>query len=131
MYLWQTMTQRFRPYQKLKQKKHIALLFSEGKRISAYPLCVVYKPMVFKDGVSAKVGVSVAKKTFKKAVTRNYIKRLMREAYRQNRNTYLNTNTSYALMFLYIGKKKPTFKVINKAMITLLQKISHHDEHYI
>ncbi len=110
---------------KLKSKKLIEQLFSEGKSVAAYPLRLVYLKMET-DGVGQqKVGVSVSKRNFKKAVDRNKIKRLLREAYRLSRNDYFNNSSpSYALMILYIGKEIPKFVSVEKKMKQLLNKFS-------
>lgn len=110
---------------KLKSKKIIDALFSEGKSISAYPLRLVYLPTHFDTSVQTQTGVSVSKRHFKKAVDRNRIKRLMREAYRLNRHQYFNNiSTQYALMILYIGNEKPNTVLINTAMDTLFENFS-------
>ena len=108
---------------KLKSKKLIEQLFSEGKSLSTYPLRLVYVECNFDDDVYLKTGVSVSKKLHKTAIDRNRIKRLMREAYRLNKPYYFNTNTtSYAFMILYISKDKTTFSQMNNAMKQLFEK---------
>jgi len=108
---------------KLKSKKHIEQLFNEGKSVTAFPLRLVYLKTVYEDGSVLKTGVSVSKRNHKKAVTRNRIKRLLREAYRLNNPKYFNkSETSYAFMILYIGKDEPNFKTINKTMVLLFEK---------
>jgi len=108
---------------KLKSKKHIEQLFNEGKSVTAFPLRLVYLKTVYEDGSVLKTGVSVSKRNHKKAVTRNRIKRLLREAYRLNKPKYFNkSETSYAFMILYIGKDEPNFKTINKTMVLLFEK---------
>ncbi|EDP96798.1 ribonuclease P protein component [Kordia algicida OT-1] len=117
------MNYRFPKEEKLKSKKCLDLLFSEGGAVSKFPLRLVYIATDLPKDVQIQAGVSVTKRRFKKAVTRNRIKRLMREAYRLHKNDVFNTiSTSYAFMFLYIGKKEPTFEEIEKSMIRLLQK---------
>ena len=109
--------------EKLKSEKLISQLFLEGKSVSTYPLRMVYLKTSFQDKTQVKAGVSVSKRNFKKAVNRNQIKRLLREAYRLQKATYFNNlTTQYALMILYIGKEKPTFKEIEAKMAQLLQK---------
>ncbi|MEO8933685.1 MAG: ribonuclease P protein component [Xanthomarina sp.] len=107
----------------LKSEKLITKIFEEGKPVSAYPLRMVYLKTTFNEEVLIKAGVSVSKRNFKKAVDRNRIKRLLREAYRLNKATYFNNlTTPYAFMILYIGKEKPTFVEVDKKMKLLLQK---------
>jgi len=102
---------------KLKSKKVIDQLFTNGKSISAYPLRLVYLNTSFDDDSILKTGVSVSKKLHKKAVDRNRIKRLMREAYRLNKPKYFNTNTtSYSFMILYLSKEKADFKSLDLKM---------------
>ncbi|QCX53191.1 ribonuclease P protein component [Elizabethkingia sp. JS20170427COW] len=64
--------------EKLKAKKEIEALFKEGKWISCGKIRIIY----LANTPSTKVGVSVSKRYFKKAVFRNRVKRLLREAYR-------------------------------------------------
>jgi ribonuclease P protein component len=113
----------FNKKEKLKSKKLIDLLFSEGKSVSAFPLRLVYLPTTFEDDIFAKTGVSVSKRNFKTAVDRNRIKRLLREVYRLNKAHYFNTiTTQYAFMILYIGKDKPSFNQAETQMNLLFKK---------
>ena len=111
--------------EKLKSKKLIEALFENGQSVSAFPLRLMYLPSTFKDGVVAKTGVSVSKRHFKKAVDRNRVKRLMREAYRLGKASYFNNmSASYAFMILYIGKDKPTLTHVETRMKLLFEKFS-------
>ena len=111
--------------EKLKSKKLIDQLFTEGQSVSAFPLRLVYLGTTFDDAVIAKTGVSVSKRNFKTAVDRNHIKRLLREVYRLNKATYFNNlTTQHAFMILYIGKEKPSFAQIETSMKRLFEKFS-------
>lgn len=115
--------------ERLKNQKLIEKLFLEGKSISVFPLRIIYLKTAFEDGSKLKTGVSVSKRNFKKAVDRNRIKRLLREAYRLNKPEYFNNiTTSYALMILYIGKDATDFDTVNSKLkllfSTFLGKIS-------
>ena len=112
--------------EKLKSKKLIEQLFSEGKSVSAFPLRMVYLKTTFDENTNIKVGVSVSKRHFKKAVDRNRLKRLLREAYRLNKLTFFNNSSeSYALMILYISKDGTDFESLNKKMKQLLEAFTN------
>lgn len=113
----------FNKKEKLKSEKLITQLFVQGQSVVTYPLRLVYMPMTFGDGSVLKAGVSVSKRNFKRAVDRNRIKRLMREAYRLQKETYFNNfSTPYALMILYIGKDGTNFETLNLKMKELFDK---------
>ncbi len=119
------MTTSYPKKEKLKSKKLIEQLFSEGQSVSAFPLRLVYLQTTFEDNVMAKTGVSVSKRNFKTAVDRNRIKRLLREAYRLNKALYFNNiTTQYAFMILYIGKDKPSLTQVESRMKHLFEKFS-------
>ncbi len=115
------MTESFPNTEKLKSQKLIERLFLEGNSISVYPLRMVY----IESGTNLKIGVSVSKRNFKRAVDRNRIKRLLREGFRLNKSTYFNKiTTPYALMILYIGKDGTDFDSVNTAMNQLLTRFT-------
>lgn len=110
-------------HEKLKSKKTIDLLFSEGKSVSKYPLRLVFVPVKLENDEKIKLGVSVSKKYFKKAVDRNYYKRLLRECYRLNKKILLeNLDQPYAVMFFYQSKETMTFTEMNEKTILLFEK---------
>lgn len=116
----------FNKKEKLKSKKLIEQLFTEGKSVNAFPLRLVYLPSTFKDDMLFKTGVSVSKRNFKRAVDRNRIKRLMREAFRLHKAEYFNNmSIPHAFMILYIGKEKPTFTQVETRMKLLFEKFSN------
>lgn len=116
----------FSQKEKLKSKKLIDKLFTEGQSVSVFPLRLVYLPASFEEKVVAKTGVSVSKRNFNTAVDRNRIKRLLREAYRLNKATYFNNiTTQYAFMILYIGKEKTTFTEVETKMKLLFEKFQN------
>ena len=109
--------------EKLKSKTTIDLLFSKGKSVSKYPLRLVYIEGDFGEGIAIKMGVSVSKKHFKKAVDRNYFKRVLRETYRLNKHLLLdNLAMPFSFMFLYQSKDRLPFEEINKKTIQLFDK---------
>lgn len=109
--------------EKLKSKITIGLLFTEGKSVAKYPLRLVYNVGTFGEGEKIKIGVSVSKKYFKKAVDRNYFKRVLRETYRLNKHLLIdNLDQPYSFMFFYQCKDRLTFEEINTKTIQLFEK---------
>ena len=110
-------------HQKLKSKTTIDSLFSEGKSVSKYPLRLVYVENTEPNAEVIKMGVSVSKKYFKKAVDRNYFKRILRETYRLNKAILLENNEKkYAFMFFYQTKDRLSYEEIELKTKQLFQK---------
>ncbi len=109
--------------EKLKSRKTIDLLFTEGKTVTKYPLRLVYMETTFEDEVPLKIGVSVSKKHFKNAVDRNYFKRVLRECYRLNKHILTdNIDNKFALLFFYQTKDRLSYQEINEKTILLFEK---------
>lgn len=109
--------------EKLKSKSLIDSLFIEGRSVKAFPLRMVFleAPLPYTD-VSVQCGVSVSKRNHKLAVTRIKIKRLMREAYRLNKNLIDTKGTTFAVLIIYTSRDVLSFQEINKATVKLLNR---------
>lgn len=108
--------------EKLKSRKVIDSLFTEGKSVSKFPLRLVFTPIIASDE-QLKFGVSVSKKYFKRAVDRNYFKRVLRECYRLNKHLiYQNLDKPYAIMFFYQTKERLSYQDIHEKTIQLFEK---------
>ena len=107
--------------EKLKQKKEISLLFEKGK----WKSCGNLRIITMKDEAlhHQKLGVSVSKRNFKKAVDRNRIKRLLREAYRLNKDTFTSRFGKNSLsMIFWASKDFPKhFSDVEKDFINLCE----------
>lgn len=111
--------------ERLKSKTTIDLLFSTGKSVSKYPLRLVYVQVELPDEEPIKLGVSVSKKYFKKAVDRNYFKRVLRETYRLNKQLLLPTGQQrYAFMFFYQTSDRLPYAEIEEKTKLLFQKFA-------
>ncbi len=82
---------------------------------------VVYvKQQVCEQAITSSILVSVPKKKFKHATDRNRIKRMIREAYRLNKQELIDSlqGQEYKLLiaFLYIGKEISGYTEIEQAM---------------
>ena len=111
--------------EKLKSKTTIDLLFSKGNSVSKFPLRLVYVENNEPNAERIKMGVSVSKKYFKKAVDRNYFKRVLRETYRLNKHLLIdNLQKPCAFMFFYQTKERLSYSEIEEKTIQLFQKFN-------
>ncbi len=112
--------------EKLCSKLAIDALFKSGKSFKQYPIKVMYMPLEESDS-AAKLLISVPKKRFKKAVSRNSIKRLIRETYRLNKPDLIDNwqaqGKYFALAFVYIGNDIPDYNDLNVTMKRILEKL--------
>lgn len=105
--------------ERLKSRKLIERLFEEGTSIKNFPYRLVY---IVTEKSSNQSSFSVPKRNFKKAVDRNRIKRLIKEAYRlEKENVFKGLNFHYAIMITYLGKKEPIFFEAQKKIRELLK----------
>ncbi|HUH51693.1 MAG TPA: ribonuclease P protein component [Flavobacterium sp.] len=109
--------------EKLKSRKLITTLFTEGKSVSKYPLRLVYATHQDTEHPFL-MGVSVSKKYFKRAVDRNHFKRILRETYRLNQHILKNypNEKPMAFMLLYQSKDLLDYHQINTKTIELFEK---------
>ena len=114
--------------ERLKSRKAIDLLFSKGQRISVFPYRVFYlleKNEKASSNLQCGVGVSV--RNFKKAVDRNRIKRLTREAYRLQKTALDQKMKDHpgvlCLFLIYTGKELPAFTLVKEKLALILQKL--------
>lgn len=122
------MNEKFPSSEKLKSKILIDRLFTEGRSIKIFPLKLIYLPIEDPSAKTCKTGFSVPKRNFKKAVDRNYFKRLMREAFRKNK--YLvedKQGQKYAFMFIYISWKRIDYQKLNAIVFQILEKINEKE----
>jgi len=113
--------------ERLKRRKIIEQLFSEGRSVAVFPIRAQYKTYDTVLTNSLQAGFSVSSRTFKRAVDRNRIKRLMREAYRLQKNTLqeaLQTKQhQLALFFIYTGKELPDYAAVSERIGIILNKL--------
>jgi len=122
--------------ERLKSKKLIEKLYKEGSSVKAFPLRMVFLQTEHTSKYPAQMGVSVAKRNFKKAPDRNRLKRLMRESYRlQKEIVYDNADKPYVFMISYLGIEEKEYHEIYTKMNKLLHlfvseiKNKKNDEH--
>jgi ribonuclease P protein component len=127
--------------EKLKSRKRIERVFREGKSFSVFPYKVVFlltaapgpvsdpgKPQSIPQAAAPlQAGFGASSRNFKKAVDRNRIKRLSREAYRLQKGPLLDQLTqqgrSLAVFFVFIGKELPDYQTVSAKIGVALQKL--------
>lgn len=113
--------------ERLKRRKIIEQLFSEGRAVSTFPIRVQYKLVDELLTEPLQAGFSASSRTFKRAVDRNRIKRLMREAYRLQKapleQALQTKQRRLALFLIYTGKELPEYALIKEKMDVVLKKL--------
>lgn len=104
--------------QRLRQRETIANLSAKGSPLFKFPLKAYWMPGG--AGVS-RYAVAVPKKSFKRAVKRNLLKRRIREAIRLNQAECLGGFCGDYL-FVYIAKDICEFPVVEAAVKEILTK---------
>lgn len=110
-------------------EKVIENLHTTGSSFLVYPLRVVYLNVSQPDEqIPVRVMIGVSKKKFKKAVDRNRVKRLMREAYRLNKSSLVSIikkeEVKIYLSFQYIADEMLTFDEISTKMQKALDRLT-------
>ena len=108
--------------ERLKSRKMIGKLFEEGASIKKFPFRLVYLKTTHTSKFPVQASFSVPKRNFKKAVDRNRIKRLIREAYRlEKKNIFAGSKFHCVFMITFIGKKEPVFSEVQEKIQELLK----------
>jgi ribonuclease P protein component len=121
--------------EKLKSRKRIERVFQEGKSLSLFPFKVWW---LLQPGVPPKAdapsqvgplqaGFGASSRYFKKAVDRNRIKRLSREAYRLQKQDLIRRleekGFCMAVFFIYTGRELPDYATVSQKIGVVLQKL--------
>ncbi len=117
-------TYTFGRAERLKSRKAIEHLFQEGKRFTITPFRVHYSIMADKGLLT---GTGASTRNFKKAVDRNRIKRLTKEAWRLQKNPLKEkldqANRGLHLFLIYTGKELPDYKQVFESVKIIADKL--------
>lgn len=116
----------FSKQQRLKSRKKLQQVFAARKAVFAENIKLLYMTEDAAEGF-VKCGVGLSGRYFKKAVDRNRVKRLLREAYRLQQHdlkVFAKMNQKEISIFiLYTGKVLPAYENIYNAVGLALQKL--------
>ncbi|PKR79734.1 ribonuclease P protein component [Brumimicrobium salinarum] len=107
-----------KPY-KLCSKTVISNVFAAGKVEKKYPFLIRYHYAALNTDEAFQVMISVPKRKFKKAVDRNRIKRLIKEAVRKRKYIFeenlIAKNQQMAIVIIYTGNQEESYhSILNK-----------------
>jgi len=118
--------------ERLSSKKIIDSLFNEGNSFNLYPFKIIWINTELPGDYPAQVLITVSKRNFRKAVQRNRIKRIIREAYRYNKSDFYNFLTinkqHCALAIVYTGKSMPVSDTIHEEIGKVMERLMNNYE---
>jgi len=121
---------RLRKAERLSRKKAFEYLFEKGRSFKSGVLkfYFVFDPPLYLTEAPASIAISAPKRSFKKAVHRNLLKRRIREAYRLNKSPLIQLlNDRKQHLLILVKYQRPfiaSFHTINECMIAGLGRLA-------
>jgi ribonuclease P protein component len=119
--------QTFRKDERISSQKESDFLFSEGNSFRIFPLRVIYAKRESIEDKGISVLISVPKKKIKHAVHRNRLKRLIKEAYRLNKQILAGEEQLQSgrclVALVFMGNDLVPYKEIEEALIKGLTQL--------
>lgn len=109
--------------ERIKSLKTIDELFKNGSSFFLHPIKIIYGRYPT-TGSAWQAAFMVSKRTFKRSVDRNRIKRQLREAWRRNKSLIAANELPVQVILIYTAQKLPLQEELNLAVIKAIQKIN-------
>jgi ribonuclease P protein component len=113
--------------ERLKSRKRIGQLFAGGQSQGQFPLRALFLPVAEAEAPVLQCGFSVSTRHFKKAVQRNRVKRLLREAWRLQKQPLEDhlkaTGQRLAVFLLYTTNELPQYTTVLEKTGQLIQRL--------
>ena len=116
----------FKKEEKLSSKKLTQELFSKGSSFYSYPFVIRFLQSPVEKQNQHALLISVSKRNFKHAVTRNVIKRRVREAYRLNKHLLkplIEKGQILNIGLVFTAKKELNFDLIENKLNLVLKRL--------
>lgn len=123
-------SQTFNKTERLCSTKIIADLFENGNTFYTPVFKVVWEKSPVALPSPAQVAFSVTRRGFRLAVTRNLIKRRMRESYRKNKkelyDCLISQNIQLVYIVIYRESRIADYPLIEKSMIEVISRLGNY-----
>ena len=116
----------FKKEEKLSSKKLTQELFSKGSSFYSYPFVIRFLQSPVENQSQHALLISVSKRNFKHAVTRNVIKRKVSEAYRLNKQLLkplIEKDQVLNIGLIFTAKKELNFDLIENKLKLVLKRL--------
>jgi ribonuclease P protein component len=111
--------------ERLKSRKAIEQLFKDGRRFTVLPFRIFY---LTRAEAGLKFGTGVSTRNFKKAVDRNRIKRLSREAWRLQKlplqKTLEEKKAGLHIFLIYTGNEMVDYTFVYEKVTMIINRLS-------